>query len=142
MAKKTFVYIFGKDDWALGTEYRLAREYLSGFSEIFENSTEAEIWHTVDVEGTVNAIYRGELLPKAPIVGAINNHPTRLIEWPGFIDIARRYLHLVPQSGSAARDMERLGLNYPCRSRIATDAKSYRPMDRDDPELSRLRRRF
>ncbi len=134
------IHVIGQDDWALGTEYRLARECLSTFAEISGTSKEADYLHTVDVESTATRIYRGELHPHVPIVGAINNHPTRLIEWPGFVQVANRYMHLVPQSTIAAQDMQRLGLQYIDKSRIATDAESYFHIKDDDPELQSFRK--
>ncbi len=136
------IYVIGKDAWALGTEYRLAKACLSTFATIVDTPSDADFIHTVDVEDTSARIYRGEFIPTKPIVGAVNNHPTRLVEWPGFVHTASRYMYLVPQSTLAATDMQRLALNFPCRARIATDAESYFAIESDNLELIRFRQRI
>lgn len=134
------IHVMGKDAWALGTEDRLARSCLSTFATVVENEAEADFIHTVDVEDTAVRIYRGDFVPTKPIVGAVNNHPTRLVEWPGFLRTARQYMSLVPQSNLAAADMERLGISYPGQVRIATDAESYRVLQGDEPDFVHFRR--
>lgn len=136
------IHVIGKDDWALGTEHQLACQYLGTFSDIVDTPEEADFLHTVDVEDTVGRIYRGEFTPKAPVVGAINNHPTRLVEWPGFIQTANRFMYLVPQSTLAAQDMKRLGLPFPAVSRIATDSDSYYPINFKPAKLKEERRKL
>ncbi|MCI5164907.1 MAG: hypothetical protein D3903_02165 [Candidatus Electrothrix sp. GM3_4] len=126
----------------MGTEDRLARACLSTFATVVDSESEADFIHTVDVEDTAARIYRGEFVPTKPIVGAVNNHPTRLVEWPGFIRTAQQYLHLVPQSTLAAADMQRLGLACSGRVRIATDAESYTVLKGDEPEFVRFRRQL
>lgn len=133
------IHVIGKDDWALGTEYRLACRALGTFAEIVKTAEDADFLHTVDVESTATKIYHGELHPHVPIVGAINNHPTRLIEWPGFVQAANRYMYLVPQSNIAAQDMQRLGLQYIDKSRIATDTESYYHIEDSNNDLQSFR---
>ncbi|CAK8716892.1 Glycosyltransferase [Candidatus Electrothrix aarhusensis] len=140
MDRSLRIHVIGKDAWALGTEDRLARACLSTFATVVDSESEADFIHTVDVEDTAARIYRGGFAPTKPIVGAVNNHPTRLIEWPGFLRTAQQYMHLVPQSSLAAADMERLGIAFPGQVRIATDAESYRVLNGDDPEFVRFRR--
>lgn len=136
------IHVIGRDAWALGTEDRLARACLSTFATVVDSESEADFIHTVDVEDTAARIYRGEFVPTKPIVGAVNNHPTRLVGWPGFIRTAHQYMYLVPQSSLATADMQRLGLACPGRARIATDAESYTAIKSDEPELVRFRRRI
>ena len=142
MDRSLRIHVIGKDAWALGTEDRLARACLSTFATVVDSESEADFIHTVDVEDTAARIYRGEFVPAKPIVGAVNNHPTRLVEWPGFIRTAQQYMHLVPQSSLAAADMERLGLVFPGQVRIATDAESYNVLKGDEPEFIRFRRQI
>ncbi|XCN73763.1 MAG: hypothetical protein Q3M24_03125 [Candidatus Electrothrix aestuarii] len=136
------IHVIGKDAWALGTEDRLARFCLSTFASIVENEAEADFIHTVDVEDTAARIYRGDFVPTKPIVGAVNNHPTRLVEWPGFLHTAQQYMSLVPQSSLAAADMDRLGISYPGQVRIATDAESYRVLPRNEPDFVHFQRQI
>ncbi len=140
MDRSLRIHVIGKDAWALGTEDRLARACLSTFATVVDSESEADFIHTVDVEDTAARIYRGEFVPAKPIVGAVNNHPTRLVEWPGFLRTAQQYMHLVPQSSLAAADMERLGIAFPGQVRIATDAESYNVLKGDEPEFIRFRR--
>lgn len=140
--RKIDIFVTGGDDWALGTEERLARKCLATFANVVDDPKRADFMHTVDVEKTARQIHRGLLRPTIPIVGAVNMHPSRLIEWPAFFTLARRYMHLVPQSRIAESDMKRLGMPCIGRSRIATDSDSYFPMSRDHDELKRLRQRL
>ena len=142
MDRSLRIHVIGKDAWALGTEDRLARACLSTFATVVDSESEADFIHTVDVEETAARIYRGEFVPEKPIVGAVNNHPTRLVEWPGFIRTAQQYMHLVPQSTLAAADMERLGIAFPGQVRIATDSESYSVLSSDDPEFIRFCRQI
>ena len=142
MNRSLRIYVTGKDVWALGTEDRLARACLSTFATIVDRAADADFIHTVDVEETAAKIYRRELVPTRPIIGAVNNHPTRLVEWPGFIHVAQRYMYLVPQSSLAAADMDRLGLESKGQVRIATDAESYTFIDPNDSELNHFRQQL
>lgn len=136
------IHIVGGDQWALGTEYQLARKCLGTFATLVDAPQDADFLHTVDVEDTASRIYKGELRPLLPIVGAINNHPSRLVEWPGFVEVARRWMYLVPQTTIAATDMARLGLDYAGKARIITDSESYHPIAEDDERLQNLRRQL
>ena len=140
--KQIKIHIIGGDRWALGTECRLARKALEKFAKIVDSPDEADFLHTVDVENSASLIHQGILRPEVPIIGAINNHPSRLTEWPGFIETSQKYMYLVPQSTLAARDMDRLGILYSGQTRIISDSASYHEVIPHSPELVALRHKY
>jgi glycosyltransferase involved in cell wall biosynthesis len=136
------IFLTGGDNnnWALDVELKLARYALSTFAEIVDHHSKADFIHTVDVNQTVYDMVASCLMPHVPLIGAINNHPSRLIELPGFIQSARRFVNLIPQSTIAARDMDRLGLPYVGQVSLAADFEAYHPIGANNQKLLAYRR--
>jgi len=142
--KQLKIFLTGRDyaHWALDTEYALTRQALSTFAEIVPHPATADLIHSVNIDETADLIRLGHMVPCIPVVGSINNHPSRLIELPYFVEAIRRFIFPIPLTDIAARDMDRLGIPYVGRASIAADFTSYRPIAQDDAGLQELRRKI
>ncbi|MBI5814212.1 MAG: glycosyltransferase [Nitrospinae bacterium] len=105
------VCVVGADQtgWALDTEARLARKFLSGAVEVVDTADKADVLHCVWPENTASRWSVMGNQPLAPHVLSFSNAPFSLVENPKMMALMAASTALIAQSGQALRDLKRLG---------------------------------